>query len=408
MAVLIACSAFFSGSEAALFYLRPQDRRLLAGGSTAQRLAHHILGDPDRLLSAVLLWNLAINMTYFGISSIVGLRLERQLGSSRAIAFSVTSVLALIFFSEMLPKSLAVLGPRKIAGFVALPLASAVRIVDPLMPALRVVCLLSRRLIWPRFQAEPYLQINDLERAIEYSGADAELVEYERATLRNIVGMSEMRADEWMRPRTQFTLFRAPVALSDLGGAMTPSGYLLVAAADGHEITGAINLAKLVNVPQQNLEKYAEPVIYMPWCATVADILQQMHQEDREVVAVVNEFGETIGILTHDDILDTLFHQNPSRSDRLLDQEPIRRIRHGVWHVNGMTSLRRLERHFGVSLPHSRSVTVAGIIQERLQRIPETDDHVDWGPFHFRILEPPARGPLRIELIRRNEEGPSS
>ena len=49
MLVLVACSAFFSASEAALFYLRPADRRKLATGGTAQRVASRLLADPDRL-----------------------------------------------------------------------------------------------------------------------------------------------------------------------------------------------------------------------------------------------------------------------------------------------------------------------------------------------------------------------
>ena len=87
LVVLIACSAFFSGSEAALFYLRWEDRRRLASGGSAQRAAFKLLRNPDRLLSAVLLWNLAINMTYFGISSIVALRVERDVGRSQAVIF---------------------------------------------------------------------------------------------------------------------------------------------------------------------------------------------------------------------------------------------------------------------------------------------------------------------------------
>ena len=52
------------------------------------------------------------------------------------------------------------------------------------------------------------------------------------------------------------------------------------------------------------LERFAEPVLYLPWCATVADALEKMSHRDREVTVVVNEFGDTIGILTIEDILD--------------------------------------------------------------------------------------------------------
>ncbi len=104
-------------------------------------------------------------------------------------------------------------------------------------------------------------------------------------------------------------------------------------------------------MPSDHLEQLAQPVFYVPWCATVSDVLQKMKQGEREVAAVVNELGETIGILTFEDILDTVFRPNPSRSDRLLDREPIQQVDDTVWHVTGMTSLRRLGRYFEVELP---------------------------------------------------------
>ncbi len=408
MAVLIACSAFFSGSEAALFYLRWEDRRALAAGTRSQRMAARLLDTPHRVLSAVLLWNLAINMTYFGISSIVALRYRDVGNSSHAVAFSASALLMIIFFSEMLPKSIAVLSARWSAGFVALPLAAFVRVLDPIMPTLRVISLLSRRLIWPRFEPEPYMEVSDLERAIELSSTDAPLVEQERSTLRNIVMLSDIRAEEWMRPRTQFVTFPAPIALDDLQGRMPPSGYLLITQEDHEIITAAINLGELEDVPAEALQRCAKPVACVPWCATVADVLQQLRQTHREVAVVVNEFGETIGILTFADILATLFHENPSRTDRLLDREPIQEIGPGVWHVTGMTSLRRLARHFHTKLPPTTDVTVGGVIQDLLQRLAEPGDEVDWGEFHFRVLQAPHRGQMLIEMrcLPRQERSP--
>jgi len=400
MAVLIACSAFFSGSEAALFYLRWEDRRTLASGGPSQRAAARLLKNPDRLLSAVLLWNLAINMTYFGISSIVALHYKEAGNSSRAVAFSAAALLVIIFCSEMLPKSIAVLSARKFAGFVGIPLSVSVRVLDPVMPALRITSLLSRRLIWPRFVPEPYLEVSDLERAIELSSADTPLIDQERATLRNIVMLSDIRVEEWMRPRTQFITFRSPVALADLRGKMTPSGYLLVTEGDHEDITSAINLTKLVEVPDDNLQRHAHPVSCVPWCATVADVLQQLQRTNCDVAVVVNEFGETIGILTFADILATLFHEDPSRSDRLLDREPIEQVAEGVWHITGMTSLRRLALHFETELPLTTNVTVGGVIQDLLQRLAEEGDEVEWGEFRLCVLKAPRRGQLLIEIRR--------
>ena len=157
-------------------------------------------------------------------------------------------------------------------------------------------------------------------------------------------------------------------------------------------------LHELWAVSGADLDRQAEPVFYVPWCTKVADALEAMLGRRGHVAAVVNELGETIGILTFDDILDTIFSGTPSRSERLLRRAPIRRIAPGVWHVTGLTSLRRLARHFHVERPPSKSVTVAGIIQEVLERFPQPGDECRWGPFRFRVIDAPLRGQLLVEL----------
>jgi CBS domain containing-hemolysin-like protein len=399
MVVLIVCSAFFSASEAAMFYLRLSDRRKLARGNAAQRVAASLLRDPDRLLSAVLFWNLVVNMAYFAISSIVAIQIEAKgVGKSMAVAFAVGSLLTVIFFSEMLPKSLAVLRAPALAAAFALPLAVAVRLAAPLLPLLRLVMLLSRRLLWPGFKSEPQLAMNDVERAIEISTSDKHLLEQEQAVLANLVALSEIHVDEWMRPRSQFRAFTPPVSLADLGGEMTPSGYLFVTEPDSEEIAAALHLVSLSDVPDRHLDRLAEPVVVVPWCAPVADVLERMLAEDRDVAAVVNEIGETIGILTYDDLLDTIFTYSPSRSKRLLDRNPIHDIAPGMWLVAGMASLRRLSRYLNLELPASKSATVGGVVQESLGRLAEPGDEGQWGPFHFKVLEAPQRGLMLIQL----------
>jgi len=400
MGVLILCSAFFSSSEAALFYLNRRQRRRLASGNRAQRTCARLLDEPERLLSAVLFWNLVTNISYFTIASIISIGLETAGHATEAGAFAVGSLLVLIALSEMLPKSLAVLRPLAVATLVAVPLSVAVRVLDRVMPVLRWVNLVSRRVLWPSFESEPYLRVGDLERAVELSTSDAALLEQEQTVLHRIVSFSEIRADELMRPRTQFRSFRPPVALADLGGRLPPSGYLLVTEPESDEVAGAIPLRQLSHVPTELLEEYAEPVAYVPWSTTVAEALETMQRGNRQVAAVINEFGETIGILTFDDVLDTIFSPTASRSQRLLRRVPIRQVASGVWHVTGMTSLWRLVRHFRVDRPESKSLTVAGVVQEALERLPHPGDECRWGPFHFKVIDVTQDGQLLVELTR--------
>ena len=400
MAVLMACSGFFSASEAALFYLQPRDRRDMSSGTAAEQAASTLLENPDRLLSSILFWNLVINIAYFSLASIVAIRMESNpdLGNSFAAAFAILALLAIIFFSEMLPKSFGVLRPRTLASMVSLPLWWAVRVVDPLMPFLRWINLVSRRLIWPGFKPEPFLELTDLERAIQHSGKDAALIKQEQEVLQNIVQLSTIRVEEWMRPRTQFVAYRPPVNLEDLGGAMPASGYLLVTEPDSREIEKAIRLDNQFDLDEHNLHRYAEPVLYMPWCATVADALEKMSHRDREVAVVVNEFGDTIGILTIEDILETVFVYSPSRSARLLDLPPMEQVDEKTYRVAGIMSLRQLAKRLEVKIPQTQSVTVGGVIQESVQRLAERNDRCVWGPFEFQVVELAQRGSMLVEV----------
>lgn len=403
MGCLVLASGFFSASEAALFMLNAQDRRQMAVGSRADRLAAGLLKDPDRLLTVVLFWNLVINVTYFALVAIGSLRLESRGAPADAGVFSFVSLLAIILLSEMLPKSIGLLLSRRLARLIGLPVAVAVRITGLLVPVFRVANLLSRRVLFPRFSAEPYLEVTDLERAVELSTTDASILEQERAVLQNIVSLSEIRADELMRPRTRFMSFHPPVSLDDLGGERPPSGYILLTEPDTDEVAGAIPLKQLYSIPSRHLEYHAERVIYVPWCATVGDTFDRMRTRERNVAAVVNEHGETIGILTRDDILDTIFSVEVSRSERLLKQSPIQPDGDETWRVTGMTTIRRLGRELEDDLPETKNITVAGVIQESLGRLPRAGDRCHWGPYEFEVVEMHDPGHLLLKMRRHAE-----
>lgn len=398
MLVLTAFSAFCSCSEAAIFSLQPDDRRALQKGNAAQRTAVELIGRPDRLLTAILFWNLLFNFGFFVVGSAVEYRLHAASRHSEAAVLMGVSLLGMIVFGEMLPKTIGVQQPRVFASLCSLPLAAMVRAVDPMMPLFAAANNLLQRVLLPNFEREPYLEISDLERAVELSTSDAQLAAQEQSALRNIVLLSELPAEELMRPRNQYQVFAAPVHLEQLAGELPPAGYLLITEDDSDDIAAAIPLKQLSTIPRHHLEKFAQPVVYVPWCATVASILDELRRQERDVAAVVNEYGETIGIVTIEDVLETIFEEQSSRSARLLATSSIVPVAPDRWHVTGMTNLRRLSRHFDVPLEASRSVTVAGILQEQLQRIPVEGDELLWSGFHLRVIEVGDTGAVKVEL----------
>ncbi|MCA9234178.1 MAG: DUF21 domain-containing protein [Planctomycetales bacterium] len=405
MAVLAVASAFFSCAEAALFSLQPDDRRALAKGNAAQRTAIDLLAKPERLLTSVLFWNLMINVVYFALASVVGIQLEQAKRPSEAFATAVLALLTLIVFAEMLPKTLGVQKPRLLSALLSLPLSGTVRATDAVMPALTWVNGLAQRLLLPGFRREPYLELQDIEKAIKLSSGDRHLADNERSALQNIVSLSELQAEELMRPRRQYDCYQPPIHLANLGGDLTRSGYVLVSEAESDEVAAAIPLKLLPTAPKTHLENYAQPVIYVPWCASGAAVLEELHRQQREVAAIVNEFGETVGIVTLEDLLATIFEDHSSRSARMLAVASIAPAGDGVWEVTGMTSLRRLQRHFNAPLAETHSATVAGVLQESLHRFPEAGDEVLWSGFRFHVLSVDESGTLRVQLTRALGDG---
>lgn len=405
MAALAVASAFFSCSEAALFSLRPDDRRALRRGNLSQRAAIELLNRPERLLSSILFCNLMVNTLYFVLTSIISVQLQHAHRGRDAGVVATIAMFALVAFGEMGPKIVGVQSPRVLASLLSLPLTIAVRVLDPIMPTLSTIDRWVRRFIAPRFAAEPYLEISDLERAISLSTTDAQLVAREQMALQNIIQLSDLTAEELMRPRKQYVVFKPPVSLDDLRTERPDSGYALITEADSDEIAAAISLKLLAAAPKTRLEMFAKSVVYVPWCSAASIVLEQLRRQQRDVAAVVNEFGETIGIITEEDLLESIFEVEGSRSARLLATSSIAPAGDDRWIVTGITNLRRISRQFGVPLESIASVTVAGMLQEVLQKIPEPGDEADWSGFHFMVLEAPEDGPLKVELRLASNEG---
>ena len=398
MTVLLAGSAFFSCSEAALFSLKADDRRALKRGSTSQQIALGLLDRPDQLLMTILFWNLIINIVYFALASVVSIQLQQQHRHTEAGLVALGSLLVIILCSEMVPKTVGVLLPGSVSRWIGLPLAVSVRLFEPISPIFATINLAIKRLLFPNFQPEPYLELSDLEQAITVSTPDEELAAQERSALQNIVLLSDLRAEELMRPRKQYQSFSPPVSLEQLGGQPTRSGYLMVTEPDSDEIVAAISLRHMSAIPSHHLEAFAQPVVYVPWIATVASVFDELQKQQREVAAIVNESGETIGIVTLEDLLEEIFEDQTSRSARLLQTSSISSVEDGLWQATSMTTLRRLSRQFGVTLPATKSTTVAGIVQEFLGRLPVVGDQVTWQNFHFHVIEADEFGSIIVEL----------
>ena len=403
MVALVVASGFFSSSETALFYLSRDELRTFRAGLDGQRLVWKLLADPDRLLTAVLFWNLLINLAYFSVSIV----LVGQLAGNNPAAttlLTLSSLLAIILFGEVIPKSFAVVFRRRLAVLLCWPLAVMVRIFDPLAPSFLAVTRLVHRTCWPQLKSEPSLVAEDLEQAVENSELTTEVVRQERQLLHNILDLNEISVEEVMRPRGTWASATPPVQLKNLDEAALDTGYVVLRNNED-KIDRVIPLDHRTSLATGPLERLAEDVIQVPWCADLAHTLQRLREQFISVASVVNEYGETIGIVTYDDIIDTILSPEPSRARRLLRKEPVEEIGDSRYQVEALTTLRHLSRRLNLDYQPDPDgqVTVAGLLQEQLERIPAVGDECVWQGYRIRVIAAAGRGQLKVLVALQND-----
>ncbi|MFK7778115.1 MAG: CNNM domain-containing protein, partial [Gimesia sp.] len=362
---LICASGFFSGSETAIFYLSRDELRQFSKGNSSEQVIASLAANADRLLTAVLFWNLLINLSYFSVAGVIAKNLAEQGMTTAAGFFTVGSLLGIILFGEVLPKSLSIVFRKKIAVMVSWPLAISVRILDPVIPLLQYISRLMRRTFWPQIQKESYLHSEDLERAVDASGASEEVIRHERQILHNILDLSEMLVEEVMRPRGTYLTFNMPFKLEDLTKITPNTDYIILRKRENNsdEINQIISLADLSSFSEKALNLKSKHIIHVPWCANLADVFSRFQEESCHFASVVDEYGETIGIATYDDIVDTMLSPEPSRAKRILRREPVSEVEPGVYHVEGITTFRYLCRKLqqDFELADDGLLTVAGM-----------------------------------------------
>lgn len=398
---LVTCSAFFSASETALFFLSREEIRRFSAGNHRQRTVSGLMQDPDRLLTAVLFWNLLINLSYFSVGIVLMQSLTRDGFTLVASAMGVFSLLGMIVLGEVTPKTLAVLFRQQISVNVAWPLAMAVRILDPLIPILNQTAVILRRTFWPQVRHEPHLQPEDLEKAIDASAAyTSELLEIEQKVLHSILDLNEVMVEEVMRPRSLCVVAEPDETLEthSLGTTNNVSYVMVKEAGDESEIfSRAVSLGRVIGHSRATFDELAEPVIYVPWCSTLAYVLGELRNKYSSVVVVVHEHGEMVGTLCYDDILEVIFNEGQSRTRRVLGREPLLPIGDNRYHVDGLISLRLLYQRLRISFDAEEENlnTLSGLFQDELEQLPHVGDQVSIEGWRFTAIEVDSRGRLR-------------
>ncbi len=375
LALLIFLSAVISAAEIGFFSVNETRLKTLAdAGWRRAAMAIHLRGNPQRLLSTIMIGD---NLVNIGAASYATILTIRFFGSEAvAIATGVLTFLLLIF-GDIVPKTLA----AKHAVPVVLAMAYPVYWLEQaLSPVLFVLEPMIAKLTGGKGLTVPFVTEEELKIMLDVGGRAGVIETEEVKMIKNVFHLNDITAEDAMTPRIYMFALDGTLRLQDVQARLFASKYSRVPLFEGglDNITGILYKTKALTELAQGhvdvrLADIAHPALFVPAGKPADDLMKQFQQEKRHMAIVVNEFGGVMGLVTLEDLIEEVVGEILDETD--VTEELIKRIGKNQILVHGRTEVRRINEFLKVSLDEE-SNTVAGLIQERLGRIPRAGEEM--------------------------------
>ena len=374
LAVLIACSAFFSSSETAMMALnRYRLKNLADKGHRSAKLASRLLEQPDRLLGVILLGNNLVNLSAASISTIAALRLY---GEPAIAIFTFILTLVVLIFAEVAPKTLAMRHPEGIAFPASYVL---VVLLWLLYPIVWIINLLANRFlrIFNIKQKQNQDALNKDELRTVVSEAESLIPKSHHDMLMGILDLERITVEDIMVPRNAIEGIDLDNEWDEILEQLATSHHTRLPVFKGNldNVVGVLHLRRAIHAVQtddldrEKLIKLLRPAYFVPEDTPVMQQLQIMQKERRRLGLAVDEYGDLQGMITMDEILEEIIGEFNTQVPG--DLQDVHKQSDGSYMVNGMASIRDLNRNMGWQLPVDGPKTLNGLILEQLEDIPQ-------------------------------------
>jgi CBS domain containing-hemolysin-like protein len=404
---LLLSSAFFSGAEAAFFSLnRVQLRRLAHDTHHRSRRVLQILARPGDLLTTLLVGNTLVNVAVSVVTTSLFLHRFGGRGLERAILVSAVAVLIL---GEVTPKTLAVNFPE-VTARAAVDLYRVVRII--LAPLVAAVSFLSdlflRALRLDPLLIDPHRVFSRSELGSLLEGADAQgmMTAHESRLVQNILEFSSTRVEEVMTPRIDVTAAPENLErekLEELVAGAKHSRIPLYRSTIDH-VVGYLPVRDFLLHPEQKVAELIRPVAIFPERALAARVFYEIQKNRTPMVIVVNEYGETVGLLTREDLVEEVVGDIYDEYEQ--GQAPLRRLGPDLFVADGQVKLEELGHETGLEFPTEEALTLNGFLSGLRGGIPRRGEQIRWNGAEFTILETARHRIQRCQIRLESVEEP--
>ncbi len=397
MGLLLLGSAFFSGTETALFSLtREQIKQLKAEGKHVDRLLALLRDNPAGLLVAILFGNLVVNILFFSTSAVLALEIGNQYGDWWQAAVGFFVLFIVILAGEILPKAIGMSMPERIVRFNSLPLSLWFHFMGPV----RVVLETITRKMEPADQHDQRIDSNELKMLVEVTKHDPSFGRQEKAIVEDIVSLPEMRVRELMVPRVK-QLFRR--ADSPAGEAMAEAAeqeveLIPVYDEDEDNIVGVVEVRDLFvdGNPDRPIGIFANPVKFVPETKRADEMLHEFLTEGWRMVCVVDEYGGLAGTVCLEDLLEEVVGDFDAHESAEVEQ-----LGETTYRLQGSLGIREWRHLFIGFVPDDamRDMaldTISGLVVSLLKRLPVPGDVAKIGNLRFTVEQVRSN---RIETV---------
>ncbi|MBI3326052.1 MAG: HlyC/CorC family transporter [Nitrospinae bacterium] len=404
VAILLALSAFFSGSEAALFSLTTvQVERLKERGGGLGRLIARMLRGPTNLIITFLLGNEMVNVALSVAATSLALDMYGTGGEYLSIA-ATTSILLL--FGEITPKSLAVRFPERVSLVVAWPLHAFGYLITPLRWSLRK---LVDGLMGAGGERPISLITEDEFKTLVDVGEDEGIIDQdERNLIQRVFEFGDQRVSQIMTPRTDIFAIEVSEPLSIALPHIKDVRFSRIPVYEGSidHVVGILYAKDLLTYSRHpdmdvKLGDLLHPVFFVPESKRIDDLLREFQRNKVHVAIVVDEYGGVSGLVTMEDALEELVGEIADEFDT---QEVLfRQVDAHTFLVSSKLPLDEFNAELGVAIPAGDFDTIGGYVFHLFGKLPKRGEAIAANGLTFTIEQ--IRGTRILELRVQRDEG---
>lgn len=403
--VLLALSAFFSGSETALFSLsRIYLKKLENSNKASARRILKLLKKPKQLLITLLLGNTFVNIGISSFATLLALQLFAHSQVSKSVVITlqiIVTTVVILFFGEIIPKLVAMSLADVLSGILSLPILIFRTLLYPIVWTLEwFSSKVSSRPAIDRHMGA-HITHEEFHNLIQSESSSHTLEEHEKKMLVGLFRFREAEISEIYVPRVKITAVQEDQSLEELKDVIVNSGYSRIPVYNESidDITGIIYVKDLILHPESTtIKELMRPVWFVTENMKVQSLLNQFKQKKLQVAVVVDEYGGTSGIISLEDILEEIVGEIQDEYD--VDEVPeiVKKDEH-TYILSGTYGVRLFNQEFTTEISADEYDNIAEFLLAFFNHVPAVGETMELEDrIHFTIMDSDEKSIKRIRV----------